>query len=81
MIIDSVPEVQKCFGSDTSVGGLKFQMSTAIRPIVTRIHQARAAGVDCKDLGIGGAPADKTPSKEGKGQTSQRFVLFAQHSI
>jgi hypothetical protein len=72
-----------CFGSDASVGGLRFQMSTAIKTNVARIHQARAAGVDCKDLGIGGASAGMSaaPSKQGKGQTSSFLVCFAQHSI
>jgi hypothetical protein len=84
MVIDLIPEIQKCFGEDLTVGALKFQVSTAIRPTVARIHQARAAGQDCKELGIGLGLTDKisTPSKGGKGPRRLLFLnCFAQHSI
>ncbi|EMR83046.1 hypothetical protein BcDW1_8378 [Botrytis cinerea BcDW1] len=43
-------EVQKCFGSDASTGGIKFQFATSIKRNVDQIRSARAAGKDCKDI-------------------------------
>lgn len=84
MVIDFIPEIQKCFGEDLTVGALKFQVSTVIKPTVARIRQARAAGQDCRELGIGLVLTDKnsTPSKGGKGP--RRLLsqhCFAQHGI
>ncbi|THV52198.1 hypothetical protein BGAL_0086g00200 [Botrytis galanthina] len=43
-------EVQMCFGSDSTVGGIKFQFATTIKKHVDQIRSARAAGKDCKDI-------------------------------
>ncbi|TGO22794.1 hypothetical protein BPAE_0154g00050 [Botrytis paeoniae] len=43
-------EVQKCFGSDASAVGIKFQFATTIKKNVDQIRNARAAGKDCKDI-------------------------------
>ncbi|KAF7931679.1 uncharacterized protein EAE98_004415 [Botrytis deweyae] len=43
-------EVQKCFGSDATAGGIKFQFATTIKKHVDQIRSARAAGKDCKDI-------------------------------
>ncbi|KAF7900417.1 uncharacterized protein EAF01_007719 [Botrytis porri] len=43
-------EVQQCFGSDASAGGIKFQFATTIKKNVDQIRSARAAGKDCKDI-------------------------------
>ncbi|KAF5874488.1 uncharacterized protein Bfra_004498 [Botrytis fragariae] len=43
-------EVQKCFGSDATPGGIKFQFATTIKKNVDQIRNARAAGKDCKDI-------------------------------
>lgn len=48
--INSLPEIQKCFGSDATIGGLKFQFATSIKKNVEQILSARAAGKDCKDI-------------------------------
>ncbi|KAF7901072.1 hypothetical protein EAF00_003293 [Botryotinia globosa] len=45
-------EVQKCFGSDATTGGIKFQFATTIKKHVDQIRSARAAGKDCKDITI-----------------------------
>ncbi|TGO70383.1 hypothetical protein BOTNAR_0001g00590 [Botryotinia narcissicola] len=43
-------EVQKCFGSDATPGGIKFQFATTIKKHVDQIRSVRAAGKDCKDI-------------------------------
>ncbi|KAF7944705.1 uncharacterized protein EAE97_005338 [Botrytis byssoidea] len=43
-------EVQKCFGSDATPGGIKFQFATTIKKHVDKIRSVRAAGKDCKDI-------------------------------
>lgn len=43
-------ELQKCFGSDASVGGIKFQFATRIKADFELIKNARAKGIDCKDI-------------------------------
>lgn len=48
--INPLPEVQMCFGSDSTVGGIKFQFATTIKKHVDQIRSARAAGKDCKDI-------------------------------
>lgn len=50
----SFTEIQACFGSDATVGGLKFQFATRIRTDVNLINEARENGVDCKDIQLGG---------------------------
>jgi hypothetical protein len=42
--------------------------STVLRPNVALIQQARAAGEDCKNLGIGADKRAAAPSKGGNGQ-------------
>lgn len=60
----SVPEIQKCFGSDASAAGIRFQFMTRIKADVKLINGARANGVDCKDITLSGA--DRS-SKSGNG--------------
>ncbi|TGO42507.1 hypothetical protein BHYA_0007g00060 [Botrytis hyacinthi] len=43
-------EVHKCFGSDATPSGIKFQFATTIKKHVDQIRSARAAGKDCKDI-------------------------------
>jgi hypothetical protein len=43
-------ELQKCFGSDATVGGIKFQFATRVKADVELIKEARAKGIDCKDI-------------------------------
>lgn len=48
-------EIAACFGSDATLGGIRFQLQTSLKPNVKLIKDARAAGQDCKTLGIGGS--------------------------
>jgi hypothetical protein len=65
-------ELQQCFGSDATTGGLKFQFATRIKADVDLIKDARAKGIDCKDIKL--SCADKT-SKGSKGTTFY-FEIF-----
>ncbi|CZR56747.1 uncharacterized protein PAC_06636 [Phialocephala subalpina] len=47
-------EIQKCFGSDATVGGLKFQFATRIKADVKIVNDARQNEIDCKDITLGG---------------------------
>ncbi|KAA8573967.1 hypothetical protein EYC84_005509 [Monilinia fructicola] len=59
-------EIQKCFGSDATIGGLKFQFATSIKKNVEQILSARAAGKDCKDIIFS---SNATAEKYGEGVT------------
>lgn len=50
-----LPEIQQCFGSDAIAGGIKFQFVTRIKADVNLIKNARANGIDCKDIKLSGA--------------------------
>lgn len=63
----SFTEIQACFGSDATAGGIKFQFSTRIKPDVNLILEARKSGVDCKDITLGG---------KSKGQTFALAFFF-----
>ncbi|RDL36409.1 uncharacterized protein BP5553_05761 [Venustampulla echinocandica] len=55
-------EIAACFGSDATPGGIRFQLQTSLKPNVKLIKDARAAGQDCKTLGIG--ESDKPESRK-----------------
>jgi hypothetical protein len=57
-------DIKKCFGSDASAAGIKFQFMTRIKADVKLINDARASGVDCKDITLSGAEKN---SKNGNG--------------
>lgn len=63
--IDFFPEIQQCFGSDATAGGIQFQFSTRIRADVRLVKDARAKGIDCKDIKLSWA---NESSKGGKGR-------------
>jgi hypothetical protein len=66
----SLPEIQKSFGSDETVGGIKFQLATRIKADSKLINDAKAAGIDCNDIALGGIV------KEGKGGNDQMIFLY-----
>ncbi|TVY62724.1 hypothetical protein LSUE1_G006157 [Lachnellula suecica] len=70
---DGVNEIQQCFGSDATVLGLRFQVSTVIKPTVALIQKARAAGQDCKDLGIG---TGSVASSKGRRHLLSNFIFL-----
>jgi hypothetical protein len=70
-LLISLPEIQKSFGSDATVGGIKFQFATRIKADVKLINDAKAAGIDCKDITLGGAV--RSEGKGGKGQMLLQF--------
>ncbi|PMD37336.1 hypothetical protein L207DRAFT_74352 [Hyaloscypha variabilis F] len=43
-------EIQQCFGSDATAGGIRFQFATRINKNVKLIKSARANGIDCKEI-------------------------------
>jgi hypothetical protein len=71
-LLISFLEVQQCFGSDATAGGLRFQFSTRIKAGVELIKDARAKGIDCKDIKL--SYADETV-KDRKG-TAFCFEIF-----
>jgi hypothetical protein len=48
--IDSIPEIQQCYGSDATAAGIKFQFATTFKKNVADIQAARSSGTDCKDI-------------------------------
>ena len=48
--LTSFAEIVAFFGSDCTVGALKFQFATRIKEDVEILKNARAGGVDCKDV-------------------------------
>jgi hypothetical protein len=68
----SITELQLCFGSDATAGGLKFQFATRVKSDVDLIKDARAKGIDCKDVKLSWAGET---AKGSKG-TMFCFVLF-----
>lgn len=65
-------EIQACFGSDATVGGIKFQFNTRIKTDVKLIQEARKNGADCKDITLGGS---------SKGQTFTLMLILADHLV
>ena len=65
-------ELQKCFGSDATVGGIKFQFATRIKADVELIKNARAKSIDCKDIKLSWADQ---PSIGGKGSKGTQFCF------
>lgn len=61
----------KCFGSDATVGGLKFQFSNRNKADVKTINDARKAGINGKDITLGGGMAN------GNGQKAALLPSFA----
>jgi hypothetical protein len=62
-----LPEIQKSFGSDAVVGGIKFQFATRRKADVKLINDTKAAGIDCKDITI------EDVAKEGREATVRCF--------
>lgn len=62
-------EVQQFFGSDATVGGIRFQFATNIKDNVQLLKQAREDGKDCKDVVLSGGAKEK-------GQMTLFCVLF-----
>ncbi|TAQ86433.1 hypothetical protein B7494_g5243 [Chlorociboria aeruginascens] len=60
-------EITSCFGSDATVGGVRFQFSTRIKNDANAIRAARAAGIDCKSLNLGGK------ATEGSSEMARHF--------
>jgi hypothetical protein len=48
-------EIAECFGSDATAGGIRFQFSTTFKQNAKKINDARAKGMDCKDLVFAGS--------------------------
>lgn len=65
-------ELQKCFGSDATVGGIKFQFATRIKADIELIKNARAKSIDCKDIKLSWADQ---PSIGGKGSKDTQFCF------
>ncbi|QSZ33889.1 hypothetical protein DSL72_005463 [Monilinia vaccinii-corymbosi] len=68
----SKTEIQECFDSDATIGGLKFQFSTSIKKNVDQIRNARIAGKDCKDITFG---SNATAEKYGDGTTGKAISM------
>jgi|SRR6187402_659961 len=64
--IDENTEVAACFGSDATAAGIRFQFATRIKGDVKIIRDARARGIDCKDI--------KLESFGGKNGRTFRFL-------
>ncbi|KAE9364597.1 hypothetical protein N431DRAFT_447767 [Stipitochalara longipes BDJ] len=57
-------EIQQCFGSDATAGGIKFQFATRFNKDVKLIKDARANGIDCKDIKLSWADKSTNDGNE-----------------
>jgi hypothetical protein len=63
--INDLPEIAKCFGSDASTGGIRFQFDTRFRQDAKVINDARARGLDIQDITL------PSLAKKPKGEKSE----------
>ncbi|KAH7389067.1 hypothetical protein BKA64DRAFT_129400 [Cadophora sp. MPI-SDFR-AT-0126] len=69
-----LPEIAAWFGSDASVGGIKFQFSTTIKKNLDALRDGRARGLDCKDITL---PSLANYGQGGQGPSSISFYSTA----
>ncbi|KAG9236712.1 hypothetical protein BJ875DRAFT_503184 [Amylocarpus encephaloides] len=67
VIVDLGSEIAKCFGSDVTTSAVQNQFWGPLKANVSRIKDARANDLDCKNLGIGALDSVKGGKKGGYG--------------